>query len=99
MTVTMVAIASELKHLGDRSNVERAAAVVEAINVENRMVTLRSLLRAETVVMEVGEWVRNLAQAKVGDRVIVDFVEALAFDLNMGGSLNLRRALWLVGRG
>lgn len=86
--VPTASLASDLKHLGDRSNVERAAAVVEAINIENRMVTLRSLARDATIVMEVDDEVRNLSQVKVGDRVVVEYIEAVAFDLKKGGGLD-----------
>jgi hypothetical protein len=79
--------ADDLKPVVERENMARVAAVVEAINVQNRIVTLRSLTHDSTVVMEVGDEVRNLAQVKVGDRVVVEFLEALAVDLKKGGGL------------
>ena len=54
--------ADELKTVIERENLARVAAVVEAINVQNRIVTLRSLTQDSTVVMEVGDEVRNLDQ-------------------------------------
>ena len=63
--------ADGLKPVVERENMARVAAVVEAINVQNRIVTLRSLTHDSTLVMEVGDEVRNLAQVKVGDRVVV----------------------------
>ena len=76
-----------LKRVMERKNVEKVAAVVEAINLENRIVTLRSLTRDASVVMEVGDQVRNLDQVKVGDRVVVEFLEAMAVDLKKGGGM------------
>ena len=77
----------DLKRVVERKNVEKVAAVVEAINVQNRIVTLRSLARDASVVMEVGDQVRNLDQVKVGDRVVVEFLEAMAVDLKKGGGM------------
>ena len=79
--------ADDLKRVAERENVEKVAAVVEAINVQNRIVTLRSLTRDASVVMEVGDEVRNLDQVKVGDRVVVEFLEAIAVDLKKGGGM------------
>ncbi len=79
--------ADDLKRVVERKNVEKVAAVVEAINVENRIVTLRSLTRDASVVMEVGDQVRNLDQVKVGDGVVVEFLEAMAVDLKKGGGM------------
>ena len=79
--------ADDLKRVVERKNVEKVAAVVEAINAQTRIVTLRSLTRNASVVMEVGDEVRNLDQVKVGDRVVVEFLEALAVDLKKGGGM------------
>jgi hypothetical protein len=89
--------ADELKTVVERENLARIAAVVEAINVQNRIVTLRSLTQDSTVVMEVGDEVRNLAQVKVGDRVVVEFAEALAVDLKKGGGLEPTGAVAMGG--
>ena len=79
--------ADDLKRVVERKNVEKVAAVVEAINLQNRIVTLRSLTRDASVVMEVGDQVRNLDQVKVGDGVVVEFLEAMAIDLKKGGGM------------
>lgn len=79
--------AEGLKRVVEQKNVEKAAAVVEAINAENRIVTLRSLARDASVTMDVGKDVRNLDQVKVGDRVVVEFLEAVAVDLKKGGGM------------
>lgn len=79
--------AEELERVVEQENIEKVAAVVEAINVQNRIVTLRSLTRDASVVMEIGDEVRNLDQVKVGDRVIVEYLEAIAVDLKKGGGM------------
>jgi len=76
-----------LKRVVERTDRQKLSAVVEAINTQNRMVTIRSLVRDEVISMEVGDRVRNLDQVKVGDRVKVEFLEALAVDLKKGGGL------------
>jgi hypothetical protein len=77
----------DTKRVVERKNVDKVAAVVEAINAQNRIVTLRSLTRDASVVMEVGDEVRNLDQVKVGDRVVVEFLEAMAVDLKKGAGM------------
>jgi hypothetical protein len=88
VSASQVSVAEELKRVVERGSVERVEAVVEALNVDTRIVTLRSLTEDETVVMEVGDEVRNLAQVKVGDRVVVEFYQAVAVDLKKGGGLD-----------
>ena len=87
LSSNLVFASDNLKRVMERKNVEKVAAVVEAINLENRIVTLRSLTRDASVVMEVGDQVRNLDQVKVGDRVVVEFLEAIAVDLKKGGGM------------
>lgn len=87
LSSSQVFASDKLKRVMERKNVEKVAAVVEAINLENRIVTLRSLTRDASVVMEVGDQVRNLDQVKVGDRVVVEFLEAIAVDLKKGGGM------------
>jgi hypothetical protein len=87
ISASQVSVAEELKRVVERGSVERVEAVVEALNIDNRIVTLRSLSEDETVVMEVGDEVRNLAQVKVGDRVVVEFQQAVAVDLKKGSGL------------
>lgn len=77
----------DLKRVVDRENLQKVIAVVEALNVANRIATIRILGRNEVVVMEVGPQVRNLDQVRVGDRLVVEFLEALAVDLKKGGGL------------
>jgi len=55
-------------------------AVVEAIDLATRQVTLRGP-QGNTQTITVGEEARNLPQLKVGDRVVVDFYQGLAMAL------------------
>ena len=80
---------SEIKRVAERESHESLAGVVEAVNAQNRMITIRGLKRPElVVVMNVGEDVRNLGRVQVGDRISVDFRQALAVDLKKGGGLD-----------
>lgn len=84
-----VATAGEeaMQRVMERENYEKEIGVVEAVNVENRIATVRSLARDDVMVMEVGPEVRNLAQVEQGDRVVVEYAEAVAVDLKKGGGL------------
>ncbi len=77
----------DMKRVVERENMQKLTGVVEAVNAENRIVTIRSLGRDEVIVMEVGDEVRNLDQVKVGDRVVTEFKEAVAVDLKKGGGM------------
>lgn len=84
---TQVLAKDDLKRVAEEENLQKMTGVVEAVNAENRIVTIRSLGRDEVMVMEVGDEVRNLAQVKVGDRVVTEFQEAIAVDLKKGGGM------------
>ena len=69
---------------GDRS-VERAAlvtgtAVVEAVDVKNRLLTLK-VPEGRSMTISVDEQVKNLPQIKVGDQVTATYYEALAVEV------------------
>ena len=55
-------------------------ATVQAVDLENRLVTLKGE-RGRVVTVNVGEEVRNLDQVRVGDRVLVTYREAMAIQL------------------
>ena len=84
---TQVLAKDDLKRVAEEDNLQKMTGVVEAVNAENRIVTIRSLGRDEVMVMEVGDEVRNLDQVKVGDRVVTEFQEAIAVDLKKGGGM------------
>lgn len=55
-------------------------ATVQAVDLENRLVTLKGE-RGRVVTVNVGEEVRNLDQVRVGDRVVATYREAMAIQL------------------
>jgi Cu/Ag efflux protein CusF len=65
-------------------SMEEVSATVQGIDVEKRLVTLRDQDGA-TVTVQVAPEVRNLAQVKAGDQVVVRYYEALAAELRSRG--------------
>jgi hypothetical protein len=63
---------------GSREQAVTATAIVTAVDLKNRLVTLRRS-EGDTVTVRVGDEVRNLAQVKRGDRVVVVYYESIAF--------------------
>jgi Cu/Ag efflux protein CusF len=56
-------------------------AVVEAIDLENRMVTLEDS-EGNLATVPVSEAARNLDQVEIGDEVTISYLEAVAIELN-----------------
>lgn len=71
-----VATGSEI----DMGDVMTLTATVQAVDLENRLVTLKGE-RGRVVTVNVGEEARNLDQVKVGDRVVITYREAMAIQL------------------
>ena len=61
-----------------REQAVTAQAIVTAIDLPNRIVTLR-LSDGDVISLRVGDDVRNLAQVKRGDHVMVVYYESIAF--------------------
>jgi Cu/Ag efflux protein CusF len=61
------------------------SATVEAIDLPNRIVTLKAQ-NGEVTLLKVGPEVKNLAQVKVGDVVTTKYAQAVAVELKKGGS-------------
>lgn len=61
--------------------VTTATFIVQAIDLEKRQVTLKDK-QGKVFMIHVGEEVRNLPQVKVGDRVVVNYYEAMAISLS-----------------
>jgi hypothetical protein len=59
-------------------------ATVDAIDAAKRLVTLKGP-DGNTVVVHAGPEVKNFAQIKVGDNVVVRYIEALTLELKKGG--------------
>ncbi|HYV84933.1 MAG TPA: hypothetical protein VFB49_03395 [Patescibacteria group bacterium] len=62
------------------SNLVTLKAKVEGVDLEKRLVTVRGP-KGNVAEIEAGPEVRNLAQVKVGDMVVVRYQESIAFDL------------------
>ena len=63
----------------------KGMATVEAVDMESREVSLR-LADGELMTFVAGDEVRNLAQVKVGDRVVVEYDIGLVMALNPSAS-------------
>ena len=59
-------------------------AKVDAVDVAKREITLTGPL-GRTVTYTVGDEVKNLAQVKAGDELVLKYAEALSIDLRKGG--------------
>jgi hypothetical protein len=66
------------------AEVTTVKAKVDAVDVAKREVTLTGLL-GRTVTLKVGEQVKNLAQVKPGDELVLKYAEALTLELRQGG--------------
>jgi Cu/Ag efflux protein CusF len=62
----------------------KVSATVEAIDLPNRIVTLKAK-NGEVTLLKVGPEVKNLAQVKVGDVVTTRYAQAVAVALKKGG--------------
>ena len=67
------------------ANVVRITASVEEIDAANRTLTLKGP-RGRVVTLPVGPQVKNFDQIKVGDLVVVRYLEALTLELKKGGA-------------
>jgi len=70
---------------GVAARVLRVSATVEAIDPATRTVTLRGA-KGNTLDLPVGPQVKNFDQIKVGDSVVVRYIEALTLELKKGGA-------------
>jgi hypothetical protein len=59
-------------------------AKIEAIDLANRMVTIKGPL-GKVVTLKVDDKVKNLAQVKVGDEIVMKYLEAVSVSLVKGG--------------
>jgi Cu/Ag efflux protein CusF len=66
---------------GLRGHVVETLATVQAIDQNKRLVTLKSEDSGEVSTIEVDESVKNLKQVKKGDRVRIQYYEALAWNI------------------
>jgi Cu/Ag efflux protein CusF len=68
----------------------KVSATITAIDAKTRDVTLKTTEGKEAVVTA-GPEVKNFAQLKVGDKVDMQYVEALTLELKKGGGLVVQR--------
>lgn len=64
----------------EMGEVTTVTATVQAVDLENRLVTLKGE-RGQLATLNVGEEARNLDQVRVGDRVVMKYREAMAIQL------------------
>lgn len=80
----------------DMGDVITLTATVQAVDLENRLVTLKGE-RGRVVTVNVSEEARNLDQVQVGDRVTIKYREAMAIrlikDVTSGGVTERRETL------
>lgn len=60
-------------------------AKVEAVDLPNRLVTVRGPM-GRSVVIKADDRVKNLAQVKVGDELVIKYVEAVSIELKKGST-------------
>jgi hypothetical protein len=60
-------------------------AKVEAVDLANRMVTLRGPM-GRSVTLKVDDRVKNLAQVKVGDELVINYLESVSLELKSGST-------------
>ncbi len=69
-----------------KANVMSMTATVEKVDLKKRMVTIRGS-EGKVRTVHVGEEVVNLPQVRVGDKVMVDYVESLAVRMAKPGEV------------
>jgi hypothetical protein len=84
LTMLLGACTSQPPQPATVESTEEVSATVEAIDVQKRLLSLVGP-DGEKVTVEVAPQVRNLAQVKVGDRVVARYYKALAAELRSRG--------------
>ena len=87
LSISIVACAEQPKEGPGRAAVGAISveATIEAINYETREVTLKSADGSKRT-LKIGEEARNFNQAKKGDIVKIDYLEAVAVDVRKTGA-------------
>ena len=73
------------KPTGAEGMIAKIEAVVTAIDMEKREVTVKNA-EGRVMVLHVGEEARNLARVEVGDTVIAEYFEGLVFQVEPAGT-------------
>jgi hypothetical protein len=79
-----VAQPAQIAEAGLAADVVTVKAKVDAVDLAKREVTLTGPL-GRTVTLKVGEQVKNLAQVKAGDELVLKYAEAVTLDVRRGG--------------
>lgn len=80
----------------ERRNLVTVTAIVEAIDHEQRLVTLRGP-EGRITTLRVDEAVKNLPQVRKGDQVLVAYYESLAFQVRKPGEASATQAAVVEG--
>ena len=83
-TLAVAALAAEPPKPAMREELVQKTATVESVDQSTRQVTLR-LEDGKTSTIVAGPEVRNLAQVKAGDKVVVSYYQALAAEVKKPG--------------
>ena len=73
---------SEPKPMTPIENIVEVSATVEKIDLQRRLLSLKSQQTGEQLTVQVDPAVQNLPQVKVGDRVLVRYKEAIGASIN-----------------
>jgi len=84
ITLTLLAGCATQKPSGRMEDVIESKATVTAIDLPQRLLTLRGE-NGKEIVVEVSDQVKRLNEVKVGDEVVVSYTEALAWQVKPAG--------------
>lgn len=87
-TLLPVPAAAQVKDLEAVTQAVKVSAVVEAVDLKNRIVTLTGP-EGNTFAVLVDEKVKNLPQVKVGDKLVVEYIESVAIDFQKGDGIRM----------
>jgi uncharacterized protein with beta-barrel porin domain len=79
---------AQVKDMSAKIEAVKVTAVVTAIDAKNRIVTLKGPEGNEFAVLADGA-VKNFAQIKVGDRLVVEYFESLVVDFQKGDGIRM----------
>ena len=82
----------QIKDAEARIDAMKITAVVTAIDAKNRIVTLQGPEGNEFAVLADAA-VKNFAQIKVGDRLVVEYIQAVALDFQKGDGIRMMSSI------
>lgn len=78
----------QVKDMEAKLDAVKVTALVTAVDAKNRIVTLRGAEGNEFAVL-CGNEVKNFAQIKVGDQLVVEYIQAVALDFQKGDGIRM----------